>query len=1237
MSAKIDRRECIKGGVATASLAALLVGNWEAVDRIIRPKGENYGPDPLYGENVRYVNTSCLGCNVRCGITARVVRYGDTEVVERIEGNPYHIYNRAVSFEKQTERYAPLPYHTPIKEAIERWSGTICARGVDGIHYVYDPYRVIKPLRRAGPRGSGKWKVITWDELIKYVTDGCEIPETGEKLPGLKEFFTYGRLRDAGFEDPNKILSEMKKDIDAIISVAKDGKKTYDELVKSIEDFKTKWSKILGEKGVRLEDILIDPDRPELGTKANMVVWLRGRGQDNADIFYRRWLFALGSVNWARHTSSCQLGYYAGNYLWSGYYDINPDQSAKVLIMAGTEMARIHPGATGQGLLIEKAANGELKIYWVNPLAPRTPARGNIIWVPVKPGEDGALAFAMIRWILENKRYDEALHSAPNAEAAKKLGYPYSSNATWLVIVEEGHPRFGEFLKAKDIGLEDSDKYVVWTGEGFAVYDAVDKAELLFESRVTLATGEVVTVKTPFKILYDESLSHSFEEWVAVASPYERGTPEFTNYAKTVEAMIRDFVDAAPMSATYLHRGVSMHPNGEYIVWAYRTLDILIGNFHRKGGLLGRPSTTSYNSHLYDLRDSGFGQPVRWGPPIDRHKYSYEDTLEYWLRVKQAIKEGKSGKEAVKAAFPTKRPWFPNTPEEIYSELFAGIAERYPYPIGVLILFYANPVISANYGLKFVEVLKDTKKLPLFIGITTTINETYLYADFIVPDTTYLETGLSGVQFLYAGGLGYVRAESWRSPVIMPLTQQIGTCPNGHPRYASMWEFLIDVAKTLKMPGYGEKAFRGVAEKKYEGQWFAMHCFWEYIMRVYANGALHAKDLKIIPENVPDEEVRFVERNYPIAQFRDILPPEEWRYVAYALARGGVFTRYEDSFDEKGWSKRSVPGDKILKLWNDKLAKTRNSVTGEKFYGGPKYFPPATYAPAAQAPEKRDKWLPGTPLRQIYRKEEWPLTHVFSSGPLFTKHRSQFYYWLKQMMPENFVVLNPLDAAKAGVETGDIVKMETPWGSLEAPAVVSPLVAPGVLYIPYGMGRWVETVVSKPKFEARGFENFTQELPEKVEIPEEAVNPVRHLPALAKKILFTKSPAEYYEGGLSVDRWRFSGITSNPIQATDPSLDNWPMVSWIGGGQAYFDTPARVVKTGKRHEFEGLSVEFHEYPLPEPPTSQIGLNLWKRFKHEFTKPFIYAASTVALILGIAHIVKERKARKASIKEVERNG
>ncbi|GBC69583.1 Tetrathionate reductase subunit A [archaeon HR01] len=1146
-----SRRDALKGVVAIASLGAFLAGYYPTIEEIFKPKRQLYLPDPQKGGNVRYVNTVCLGCNVRCGIRVRIVNYNGVEVIDRIEGNPYHPYNRAVSYHQQVRRYTQLDYRTPVDEALAKWHGTLCARGQDGIHYVYDPYRVVKPLKRAGPRGSGKWKVISWEQLIREVIEGSVVEETGERLPGLKDFFIYGKLKGAGVEDPNTILSEMKKDIDGLMAKAKDENVSYEELLAAIEEFKSRWSSNLAQFGLGLGDVLIDPDRPDLGFLANKIVFYRGRGQGHADYFYQRWTYALGSVNWLRHTSACQLGYYAGNKLWSEYTDVNADlMGAKVVIMAGASMGRQHPGATGQGLLIERAVEGEVKVYYVNPTAPRTMGtRGTIKWVPIKPGEDGALAMGMGRWIIENNRFNRDFLSITNSNAAKDVrGYPVHTNATWLVIYEEGHPRFGEHLKARDIGVEDSDKPVVSVNGNFMPYDAVEKADIEFNGRIKLASGEEVQVKTPFTILKEEAFSRTLEEWSSIC-----GVP-----AETIIEMARDFTDKAPQASTYIHRGVGMHPNGEYSIWAYRTLDILIGNLNRKGGLMARASDTNYNSYLYNTGSSGFGEPTRLGPPIDRHAYAYENTLEYWLKKKRG-----------ENPYPAKRPWYPLTPEESYTEFFAAVAEGYPYSIGALIMYYANPVLSANYGLKFIEVLKDTKMLPLFIAITTTINETFLYADYIVPDTTYLETGTLGMQYLYATSGGGTLNEGWRSPAIIPMTEYIGKCPNGHDRWASMWEFLIDVAKGLGAPGYGDKGIPGATKKKYEGQWFPLQCLWEYIMRVYANGAMDAKDRGLIPEEVPASEVAFVEQNYPIARFKDILPEDEWRNAAYCLARGGVFTKYEESFDEMGYSKRKPFGDGIARLWNDKLAKTYNSITGEKFYGGPKYIPAATYAPVSG----RGGISPaGTPLREIWPLNEWPLTIVYLTGPLLTKHRSLFYYWIRQVLPENFALVNPRDAERMGVKNMELIELETPYGVIEIVAVVEPTVVEGVIAIPYGLGRWADTVIKKPSYlkalKDPAIKRIIEEIPEEVNIPEEAVNPLKTLPPLVKRLLFTKSPADYYITGLKPDKWRFNGVTPNIIQAADPSLGDWPLLSWVGAAQAYFITPARIRPTGREKRLE---------------------------------------------------------------------
>lgn len=702
-------------------------------------------------------------------------------------------------------------------------------------------------------------------------------------------------------------------------------------------------------------------------------------------------------------------------------------------------------------------------------------------------------------------------------------------------MIVEGD-RFGEFLKAKDLGIEDSDTPVVYVEGKFLPASRAERGELFYDGEVVTKEGKL-RVKTSLQLLREKAFSKTLEDWSRIC-----GVP-----VEVIEAMAEDFTRAAPLAATYIHRGVAMHPQGEYNVMAYRALDILIGNYHRKGGLLARAGHTKYNKYIYHVDKKGFGEPKSWGPPIDRCKYRYENTLEYWLRKREGN------------PYPTKRPWYPLSAEESYTEMFAGMYHSYPYPVKALILSFANPVLSSNYGVKFLEVLSNPKKLPLFIGITTTINETYMYADYIVPDTTYLETGTSGIQYLYATSGGVLLAEAWRSPVVMPKTEKIGTCPDGHPRHASFWEFFIDTAKALGMPGFGEGAIKGL--KHNEGKKYPLNCFWEYITRVFANGAYHAKDKGLVPKDVPREEVEFVERNYPIARFKDILSEEEWAYTAYCLARGGVFTDYESSFNERGISKRKVPEKRktykhVLLLWNEDLARTRNTVTGERFWGGPRFYEPGPYADLHPFPAKFG---------------DYKFRLIFSTGPLYTKHRSRCYYYIAQIMPENFAVISPKTAKELGIEMGDVIEVETPTGRIEVPVLVEPTVEDGTVHIPYGFGRWSDTVVSKPEYFKVSDEKIArilEELPEKVSIPEEAVNPVKELPEVVKRVLYTKSPREYYERGLVRDEWRFAGVTPNPVEMNDPSLENWPLLSWLGAAQVFFYTPVKVRKTGRKHRFK---------------------------------------------------------------------
>ena len=83
----------------------------------------------------RVAYTTCYMCACRCGIKVHVkdgrIRY--------IEGNRHHPVNK----------------------------GVLCAKGSAGLMNHYSPARLQKPLRRMGPRGSGEFVEIEWDEALK--------------------------------------------------------------------------------------------------------------------------------------------------------------------------------------------------------------------------------------------------------------------------------------------------------------------------------------------------------------------------------------------------------------------------------------------------------------------------------------------------------------------------------------------------------------------------------------------------------------------------------------------------------------------------------------------------------------------------------------------------------------------------------------------------------------------------------------------------------------------------------------------------------------------------------------------------------------------------------------------------------------------------------------------------------------------------------------------------------------
>ena len=49
--------------------------------------------------------------------------------------------------------------------------GTLCSKGLASTQLVYHPDRLTYPVRRIGPKGSGKWQRISWDEALDAIAE----------------------------------------------------------------------------------------------------------------------------------------------------------------------------------------------------------------------------------------------------------------------------------------------------------------------------------------------------------------------------------------------------------------------------------------------------------------------------------------------------------------------------------------------------------------------------------------------------------------------------------------------------------------------------------------------------------------------------------------------------------------------------------------------------------------------------------------------------------------------------------------------------------------------------------------------------------------------------------------------------------------------------------------------------------------------------------------------------------
>ena len=128
LNTNVSRRSFVKMAALAGAAAAIGTSMTGSLVETTKAYAEE-------ADEVKVVNTTCHGCIQMC--TARA--YVQNGVVIKLEGDERGPVSR----------------------------GSLCIKGLNQLHTMYSPRRILHPIKRAGERGENKWEVISWDEAVE--------------------------------------------------------------------------------------------------------------------------------------------------------------------------------------------------------------------------------------------------------------------------------------------------------------------------------------------------------------------------------------------------------------------------------------------------------------------------------------------------------------------------------------------------------------------------------------------------------------------------------------------------------------------------------------------------------------------------------------------------------------------------------------------------------------------------------------------------------------------------------------------------------------------------------------------------------------------------------------------------------------------------------------------------------------------------------------------------------------
>ncbi|MEH6471408.1 MAG: molybdopterin-dependent oxidoreductase [Halopseudomonas sp.] len=181
----VNRRDLLKLG-AGLGLSSTFLSSAETLAATEKPADDEFAFKPpetflqggkdysyLRGKEKKAIPSACWQCVSRCPI----IGYQEDGRLTKIEGQPDSI----------------------------RSLGKVCAKSQAGLNQLYDPDRILYPMRRVGKRGEGKWKRVSWDDALEELAGRMKnLRDAGEPE---KFMFHYGRMKGGTSKLVNNFLA----------------------------------------------------------------------------------------------------------------------------------------------------------------------------------------------------------------------------------------------------------------------------------------------------------------------------------------------------------------------------------------------------------------------------------------------------------------------------------------------------------------------------------------------------------------------------------------------------------------------------------------------------------------------------------------------------------------------------------------------------------------------------------------------------------------------------------------------------------------------------------------------------------------------------------------------------------------------------------------------------------------------------------------------------------------------